>query len=169
MVQIFKDTYEDLTPETFEKLIDGYAAGRPVKPGPQNGRQFSAPEGGLTTLTDTALYGKDRTFTRIEPPPARHRLQHRLPPLHRRRMPRSLPSCGTRDGARREVADRRSRPPKRPSRSPRRAKADATATPEKAPSRVAEAKPKSRSCGLRREPAAPKAGRAKKPAASPNS
>ena len=43
MVQICKDTYEDLTPETFETLLDDIAAGRPVKPGPQNGRQFSAP------------------------------------------------------------------------------------------------------------------------------
>jgi NADH-quinone oxidoreductase subunit E len=28
MVQIFKDTYEDLTPETLEQLIDDIAAGR---------------------------------------------------------------------------------------------------------------------------------------------
>jgi NADH-quinone oxidoreductase subunit E len=52
MVQIFKDTYEDLTPETLEKLIDDIAAGRPVTPGPQNGRHFSVAEGGRTTLID---------------------------------------------------------------------------------------------------------------------
>ena len=69
MVQIFSDTYEDLTPETFEKVLDGYASGRRPKPGPQNGRQFSAPDGDLTSLTDKALYGKERTFTRIEAPP----------------------------------------------------------------------------------------------------
>ena len=69
MVQIFSDTYEDLTPETFERVLDGYASGRPPKPGPQNGRQFSAPDGELTSLTDKALYGKERTFTRIEAPP----------------------------------------------------------------------------------------------------
>jgi NADH-quinone oxidoreductase subunit E len=69
MVQIFKDTYEDLTPESFEKLIDDIAAGRPVRPGPQNGRQLSAPEGGPTTLLDTALYDKQRTFERVEAPP----------------------------------------------------------------------------------------------------
>jgi NADH-quinone oxidoreductase subunit E len=51
MVQIFKDTYEDLTPESLEKLIDDIAAGREVTPGPQNGRRFGAPEGGATTLT----------------------------------------------------------------------------------------------------------------------
>jgi NADH-quinone oxidoreductase subunit E len=69
MVQIFKDTYEDLTPESLEKLIDDIAAGRPVKPGPQNGRQLSAPEGGPTTLLDTALYDKQRKFERVEAPP----------------------------------------------------------------------------------------------------
>lgn len=52
MVQIFKDTYEDLTPESFGALIDGFAAGRPPRPGPQNGRHYSAPEGELTALTD---------------------------------------------------------------------------------------------------------------------
>ncbi|MBC2859597.1 NADH-quinone oxidoreductase subunit E [Stappia sp. 28M-7] len=51
MVQIFKDTYEDLTPESLEKLIDDISAGREVTPGPQNGRRFGAPEGGPTTLT----------------------------------------------------------------------------------------------------------------------
>lgn len=50
MVLIWSDTYEDLTKESFGKLIDGFAAGTPPKPGPQNGRQFSAPAGGPTTL-----------------------------------------------------------------------------------------------------------------------
>jgi NADH-quinone oxidoreductase subunit E len=69
MVQIWKDTYEDLTPDSFEKLLDDLAAGKSVKPGPQNGRQFSAPEGTLTSLTDKSLYNGNRTFKRIEPPP----------------------------------------------------------------------------------------------------
>lgn len=56
MALIWKDTYEDLTPEALEKIIDGFASGNPPKPGPQNGRQFSAPEGGPTTLTDAAIY-----------------------------------------------------------------------------------------------------------------
>jgi NADH-quinone oxidoreductase subunit E len=50
MVLIGKDTYEDLTTETFEKVLDGIAAGRPPKPGPQIDRQMSAPIGGATTL-----------------------------------------------------------------------------------------------------------------------
>lgn len=53
MVMIWKDTYEDLTSETFERVLDGFAAGNPPKPGPQNGRQFSAPAGGPTTLKET--------------------------------------------------------------------------------------------------------------------
>ena len=52
MAQIFKDTYEDLTPESLEKLIDDIAAGKPVTPGPQNGRHFSVAQEGLTTLID---------------------------------------------------------------------------------------------------------------------
>jgi NADH-quinone oxidoreductase subunit E len=51
MVQINKDYYEDLTPESFEKLLEGLRRGRTVKTGPQNGRQFSAPIGGAKTLT----------------------------------------------------------------------------------------------------------------------
>ena len=50
MVQIFKDTYEDLTPESLEKLIEDIAAGREITPGPQIDRRFGAPEGGATTL-----------------------------------------------------------------------------------------------------------------------
>jgi NADH-quinone oxidoreductase subunit E len=56
MVLIWNDTYEDLTAESFEKVLDGFASGNPVKPGPQNGRQFSAPLGTQTTLIDPDLY-----------------------------------------------------------------------------------------------------------------
>src|SRR3954471_13270561 len=52
MVQIWKDTYEDLTPESFGKVLDGFATGNMPTPGPQNGRQFSAPLGGPTTLKE---------------------------------------------------------------------------------------------------------------------
>lgn len=50
MVQIWKDTYEDLTPDLLNKVLDGFAAGTPPKPGPQNGRQYAAPITGPTTL-----------------------------------------------------------------------------------------------------------------------
>jgi NADH-quinone oxidoreductase subunit E len=56
MIQIGKDTWEDLTPETFERVLDGFTMGRPPKPGPMIDRQLSAPEGGETTLTDPALF-----------------------------------------------------------------------------------------------------------------
>jgi NADH-quinone oxidoreductase subunit E len=52
MVLIWKDTYEDLTRESFGKVLDGFASGNAPKPGPQNGRQFSAPVGGPTTLKE---------------------------------------------------------------------------------------------------------------------
>ncbi len=56
MVQINKDYYEDLTPESFEAMLDGFKRGREPKPGSQTGRQFSAPASGPTTLTDPGLY-----------------------------------------------------------------------------------------------------------------
>jgi NADH-quinone oxidoreductase subunit E len=58
MVLIGHDTFEDLTAETFEKVIDGFAKGSPPKPGPQIDRHFSAPVGGPSTLTDPSLYAK---------------------------------------------------------------------------------------------------------------
>ncbi|HEV7321831.1 MAG TPA: NADH-quinone oxidoreductase subunit E [Ensifer sp.] len=53
MVMIFKDTFEDLTPEQLEQIIDRFEAGKgaEVTPGPQIDRIYSAPEGGPTTLT----------------------------------------------------------------------------------------------------------------------
>jgi NADH-quinone oxidoreductase subunit E len=59
VVQINKYYYEDLTPESLERLLDDLKAGRPITPGPQNGRQASAPEGGPITLIDPALYANE--------------------------------------------------------------------------------------------------------------
>jgi NADH-quinone oxidoreductase subunit E len=50
VAQINVDYYEDLTPETFVKILDDLSAGKEVKPGPQVDRQLSAPVGGPTTL-----------------------------------------------------------------------------------------------------------------------
>lgn len=54
MVVIFKDTYEDLSPIHLEHIIDRFGSGRgqDIKPGPQIDRIYSAPPGGLTTLTE---------------------------------------------------------------------------------------------------------------------
>jgi NADH-quinone oxidoreductase subunit E len=57
MVQINDDYYEDLTPESFAKLLDDLATGRPVQVGSQVGRVSSEPVGGLSALT--TLYGAD--------------------------------------------------------------------------------------------------------------
>lgn len=52
MVMIFKDTYEDLTPERLAEIIDAFEAGdgASVPVGPQIDRHLSAPIGGATTL-----------------------------------------------------------------------------------------------------------------------
>ncbi len=56
MVQIWSDTYEDLTPDAFEHLIDAFAKGNPPKPGSQTGRTASCPSTGPTSLTEPSLY-----------------------------------------------------------------------------------------------------------------
>jgi len=54
MVQINADYYEDLTAESFTRVLDEFAAGRTPTPGPQVDRQLSAPVGGATTLKTLA-------------------------------------------------------------------------------------------------------------------
>jgi NADH-quinone oxidoreductase subunit E len=56
MAQINYDFYEDLSSDTFARLLDDLVAGKSPKPGPQIDRQLSAPVGGPTTLTDSAIY-----------------------------------------------------------------------------------------------------------------
>jgi len=66
MVMIFKDTYEDLTPERLEEIIDAFEAGKgdSIKPGPQIDRIYSAPEGGLTSLMSAVLPAKTNGVTK---------------------------------------------------------------------------------------------------------
>lgn len=54
MVAIGQETYEDLTPERMEEIIDKFAAGKgdTVPTGPQVERTFAAPQSGFTSLTD---------------------------------------------------------------------------------------------------------------------
>ncbi|MGR3803580.1 NADH-quinone oxidoreductase subunit NuoE [Marinibacterium profundimaris] len=54
MAQIGKDYYEDLTAESFGKLLDALVAGEVPVPGPQNGRYSSEPKDGLTSLAEGA-------------------------------------------------------------------------------------------------------------------
>ncbi len=68
MIQVGKDTYEDLTPEIFEALIDAFGRGEEPMPGPQNGRQYSVPITGLTSLTEIDYAADDRPPPRPERP-----------------------------------------------------------------------------------------------------
>ena len=56
MIIIDKDPYEDLDGPKMAGLLETIRRGEWPKPGPQNGRYTSEPEGGRTTLTDPALY-----------------------------------------------------------------------------------------------------------------
>ncbi len=60
IVTIGKDTYEDLTVERLEEIIDAFIAGKAaqITPGPQIDRQFSAPANGFTSLLN--MNGKEK-------------------------------------------------------------------------------------------------------------
>jgi NADH-quinone oxidoreductase subunit E len=58
MAMVFKDTYEDLTPERLAEIIDEFEAGKEVKTGPQVKRVYSAPASGYTTLQDKKAISK---------------------------------------------------------------------------------------------------------------
>ncbi len=58
MAQIGKDYYEDLTTESFGKILDDLVSGKVPTPGPQNGRYAAEPLKGLTSLTE---YDSGRT------------------------------------------------------------------------------------------------------------
>lgn len=51
VVEINDDYYEDVSPESMERIIDALKRGEKPKAGSQTGRQGSCPEGGPTTLT----------------------------------------------------------------------------------------------------------------------
>ena len=70
MLQIGSDFYEDLDGPITEKLIADLRAGKALKPGPQNSRHMSEPEGGALTLTDPSLYdGSVIGKYKVTPPP----------------------------------------------------------------------------------------------------
>jgi NADH-quinone oxidoreductase subunit E len=51
VIQVNDDYYEDLDGESTERLLEALRRGEVPKPGSMTGRQTSAPEGGLTSLT----------------------------------------------------------------------------------------------------------------------
>ena len=68
MVMIFKDTYEDLTPERLAEIIDAFEGGdgEGIRPGPQDGRFVSAPASGQKTLLDEQVFFKAKEEFAIE-------------------------------------------------------------------------------------------------------
>jgi NADH-quinone oxidoreductase subunit E len=69
MIGIGDDTYEDLTVERFEEIIEAFRAGngKSVPVGTQIKRQHSAAEGGATTLLEAPT--AERTYKAFPPPP----------------------------------------------------------------------------------------------------
>jgi NADH-quinone oxidoreductase subunit E len=69
MIMIGNDTYEDLTAERFEQIVEAFrdGNGKSIPPGTQIKRQFSAAEGGRTTLLETP--SAERTYKAFPPPP----------------------------------------------------------------------------------------------------
>jgi len=72
MVAIYHDTYEDLTAERFEEIVDAFAAGQghTIKPGPQVERLHSAAEGGQTTLLVKPTAKREKFIPPAPPPEA---------------------------------------------------------------------------------------------------
>ncbi|MDE1159017.1 MAG: NADH-quinone oxidoreductase subunit E [Neorhizobium sp.] len=70
MVIIFKDAYEDLTPERLGEIIDAFGAGNgaEVKTGPQIDRHLSSAEGGPTALTEEITPVRTNLEPQVEPP-----------------------------------------------------------------------------------------------------
>jgi len=74
MVTIGHDTYEDLTPERLEEIINAFEAGEgdTIQPGPQNGRTFSAAITGPTSLTDVPMKRKPRAASAKKSAPTKN-------------------------------------------------------------------------------------------------
>jgi NADH-quinone oxidoreductase subunit E len=69
MIMIGNDTYEDLTRESFEGLVESFRSGngKSVPVGTQIARKNSAAEGGATTLLEVPT--AERTYKAFPPPP----------------------------------------------------------------------------------------------------
>ena len=70
MIMIGNDTYEDLTRESFESLVETFRSGngKSIPVGTQVPRKNSAAEGGQTTLLEPPT--AERTYKAFPPPPA---------------------------------------------------------------------------------------------------
>ena len=105
MVQIGRTTYEDLTPELFEKMLDGFAKGNPAKPGSQIGRQTSAPWAGRRRLRTTSRRGKYGERVASAPRQGPHLQKSLRPPRLEagRRAPRAAPGTARRPSSTRAM------------------------------------------------------------------
>jgi NADH-quinone oxidoreductase subunit E len=67
MAQINDDYYEDLSPDSFSKIIAKLKNGAEAQPGPQIDRVNSGPEGGTTLLTEPHLFDGSRNKSSVLP------------------------------------------------------------------------------------------------------
>ncbi|MEO1305156.1 MAG: NADH-quinone oxidoreductase subunit NuoE [Pseudomonadota bacterium] len=67
MVQINDYYYEDLTPTTFEEILNKLQNGAEITPGPVVDRLNSAPQGGLTSLGEASLFDGSRNRIKTLP------------------------------------------------------------------------------------------------------
>ena len=86
MIMIGNDTYEDLTKDRFETLVETFRAGngKSIPVGTQIPRKNSAAEGGATTLLEAPT--AERTYKPFPPPPA-------APPAAAPAAPASAPAA----------------------------------------------------------------------------
>ena len=80
MVQINDYYYEDLTPETLADILERLSNGVEVAPGTFVDRMNSAPQGGLTSLTDESLYDGSRAQKLAQIPNAPQRAVEAVQP-----------------------------------------------------------------------------------------
>ncbi len=104
MIGIRDDTYEDLTVERFEEIVEAFRSGngKSIPVGTQIKRQNSGAEGGVTTLLETPT--AERTYKAFPPPPPPAPPPQLRQLLLRRQHPpqRPLPSRPIRAGAARQ-------------------------------------------------------------------
>lgn len=160
MVMIFKDTYEDLTPERLAEIIDDFEAGKghSVPVGPQNGRHFSAPVSGFTALADEKAILK---ATRDKATKAAARTTKEPPAIAGE--PAKVAAVPPSNAAKPKTNAIETSPAVKTPSKVKAAPAAEKAVSVKAPKATAEAKPVA---ALAVTPAAPKKAPAKKEAAS---
>lgn len=119
MVMIGQDTYEDLTVERFEEIVDAFAAGKgnSIPPGPQVERQFSAAPGGATTLTEKPTAARSRMEFPPPAPPAQAAAAAPAAPAPAAAVTSAAAQAPTMPGRKREVSEEAAPALKEPKRA----------------------------------------------------